>query len=114
MKKFKLYNLPQEILRYIYEFDDLKHKGLKQILSQYIKGGFNRINYNITDYIKNEHVYAISVASWRNSRNSKVTKWLRNIEKFEDTHPELSTYLPQKEQLKKLKNHVVTLQQTNI
>ncbi len=102
MKKFKLYDLPQELLRYIYEFDDFKHNGLKQILDQYIKGGFNRINYNIAHYIKNERVYAVSAASWRNSRNSKVTKWLRNIEKFQDTHPELSTYLPQKIMNKKL------------
>ena len=47
MKKFNLYDLPQEILRYIFDFDDLKYKGFKQILTQYIKGGFNTKNYNI-------------------------------------------------------------------
>jgi len=103
MKKFNLYDLPQEILRYIFDFDDLKYKGFKQILTQYIKGGFNTKNYNIDNYIKNERFYASSWASWRNSRNSKVTKWLRNIEKFQNTHPELATYLPQKIMNKKLK-----------
>ena len=43
--------------------------------------------------MKNQHKKAINAASFRNSRNSKVTKWLRNIEKFERNFPEFVHYL---------------------
>tara|TARA_B100000795_G_scaffold241093_1_gene203633 strand:+ start:4316 stop:4531 length:216 start_codon:yes stop_codon:yes gene_type:complete len=64
---------------------------LKKINIQFLKGGFNNSNllcklnkYSILDnFTKNEKLYAKIMALYCNSRNSKVTKWLRNIETFE-------------------------------
>ena len=92
-----MFNLPEDIQRYIYEFCSDKWESMDKVLNQFLKGGFNRINYNIKNFIKCEKKLAISAANFRNSRKSKVTKWLRNIEKFENTHPEEATYLSKKE-----------------
>lgn len=92
-----MFNLPQEIQRYIYEFCSDKWENMDNVLNQFLKGGFNRINYNIKNFIKNEKKQAIKAANFRSSRKSKVTNWLLNIEKFENTHPEVATYLSKKE-----------------
>jgi hypothetical protein len=92
-----MFNLPEDIQRYIYEFCSDKWENMDKVLNQFLKGGFNRINYKIKNFIKNENKRAINVANLRNSRKSKVTIWLRNIEKFENTHPELANYLSKKE-----------------
>lgn len=92
-----MFNLPQEIQRYIYEFCSDKWQNMDKVLNQFLKGGFNRINYKIKNFIKNQNLFAKKAANFRNSRKSKVTKWLCNIEKFENTHPEVATYLSKKE-----------------
>jgi hypothetical protein len=92
-----MFNLPQDIQRYIYEFCYDKWENMDKVLNQFLKGGFNRINYNIKNFIKNEKKLAINASNYRYSRKSKVTSWLRNIEKFENTHPEVATYLSKKE-----------------
>ena len=89
-----MFNLPEDIQRYIYEFCSDKWENMDKVLSQFLKGGFNRINYNIKNFVKCEKKLAMSAA---NFRKSKVTKWLRNIEKFENTHPEEANYLSKKE-----------------
>ena len=87
-----MFNLPEDIQRYIYEFCSFKWDALKKINSQFLKGGFyhsnllcKNQNYPIlyNNFIKNEKQYAKIMALYRNSRNSKVTKWLRNIERYE-------------------------------
>jgi len=98
-----MFNLPQEIQRYIYEFCYDKWQNMDKVLNQFLKGGFNRINYNIKNFIKNEKKQAIKTANYRHSRKSKVTNWLHNIEKFENTHPEVATYLSKKELEKNFK-----------
>ena len=92
-----MFNLPEDIQRYIYEFCSDKWQNMDKVLNQFLKGGFNRINYNIKNFIKNEKKLAINSANFRNSSKSKVTKWLRNIKKFENTHPEVANYLSKKE-----------------
>jgi len=92
-----MFNLPQDIQRYIYEFCHDKWENMDKVLNQFLKGGFNRISYNIKNFIKNEKKLAINASNYRYSRKSKVTNWLRNIEKFENTHPEVATYLSKKE-----------------
>ena len=92
-----MFNLPEDIQRYIYEFCSDKWQNMDKVLNQFLKGGFNRINYNIKNFIKNENKLAINAANFRNSSKSKVTKWLRNIKKFENTHPEVANYLSKKE-----------------
>lgn len=62
------------------------------VLSQYIKGGFNDVNIDIGIYMANQKKYAENTARFRNTRRSKVTKWLRNIEKFENKYPKLAAY----------------------
>lgn len=89
-----MFYLPQEIQRYIYEFCYDKWQNMDKVLNQFLKGGFNRKNYKIKNFIKNEKIFAINAA---NFRKSKVTKWLHNIKKFENTHPEVATYLSKKE-----------------
>ena len=69
-----------------------KRENWDKVSDQFLKGGFNSCQY-INKYMKNQHKKAINAASFRNSRNSKVTKWLRNIEKFERNFPELASYL---------------------
>jgi len=98
-----MFNLPQEIQRYIYEFCSDKWQNMDKVLNQFLKGGFNRINYKIKNFIKNEKLFALNASNFRNSRKSKVTKWLCNIEKFENTHPEVATYLSKKELEKNFK-----------
>ena len=98
-----MFNLPEDIQRYIYEFCPEKWENMNKVLTQFLKGGFNRINYNIKKFVKVEKKLAINAANFKHSRNSKVTKWLRNIEKFENTHPEVATYLSKKELEKKFK-----------
>ena len=92
-----MFNLPEDIQRYIYEFCSDKWESMDKVLNQFLKGGFNRIHYNIKRFLKNEKKRAINSANFRNSRKSKVTIWLRNIEKFEKTHPEEANYLSEKE-----------------
>ncbi len=83
-----MFNLPQEIQRYIYEFCSDKWENMDNVLNQFLKGGFNRINYNIKNFIKNEKKQAIKAANFRSSRKSKVTNWLLNIEKIVYNHRE--------------------------
>jgi hypothetical protein len=98
-----MFNLPEDIQRYIYEFCSDKWQNMDKVLNQFLKGGFNRINYKIKNFVKNEKKIAKNVANFKNSRKSKVTKWLRNIERFENTHPEVATYLSKKELEKNFK-----------
>lgn len=98
-----MFNLPEDIQRYIYEFCSDKWQNMDKVLNQFLKGGFNRINYKIKNFIKNEKLFALNASNFRNSRKSKVTKWLCNIEKFENTHPEVATYLSKKELEKNFK-----------
>jgi len=92
-----MFILPEDIQRYIYEFCSDKWENMDKVLKQFLKGGFNREFYNIKRFLKNEKKRAINSANFRNARKSKVTKWLRNIEKFEKTHPEEANYLSKKE-----------------
>ena len=92
-----MFNLPQDIQRYIYEFCYDKWENMDKVLNQFLKGGFNRINYNIKKFIKKEKKLAINAGKYRYSRKSRVTSWLRNIERFENTYPEVATYLSKKE-----------------
>ena len=69
-----------------------KRENWDKVSYQFLKGGFKSCQY-INKYMKNQHKKAINAASFRNSRNSKVTKWLRNIEKFEKDFPEFAHYL---------------------
>ena len=92
-----MFNLPQEIQRYIYEFCSDKWENMNKVINQFLKGGFNRIHYNIKRFIKNEKKLAINAKNYKNSRKSEVTSWLRNIKKFENTHPEEANYLNKKE-----------------
>lgn len=91
-----MFNLPEDIQRYIYEFCSDKWQNMDKVLNQFLKGGFNRINYNIKNFIQREKKLAIKAANFRSSRKSKVTNWLCNIEKFENTHPEEANYLSKK------------------
>jgi hypothetical protein len=85
-----MFNLPEDIQRYIYEFCSFKWDALKKINSQFLKGGFSQSKlYNSTccktqwHFLKNEKQYAKIMSLFCNSRNAKVTKWLRNIERYE-------------------------------
>jgi len=63
-----------------------------KINCQFLKGGFDWYNQKIPDwkrwyfnyYIHTQKTKAIRMARFRKTRYSKVTKWLRNIETFED------------------------------
>lgn len=91
--KMKLiFNLPEDIVIYIYAFCIDKRENWDKVSDQFLKGGFNSCQH-IKKYMKNQHKKAINAASFRNGRNSKVTKWLRNIEKFETNFPEFASYL---------------------
>ena len=63
-----------------------------KINCQFLKGGFDWYNQKIPGwkrwyfnyYIDYQHQKAAGMALFRKTRNSKVTKWLRNIETFEE------------------------------
>jgi hypothetical protein len=88
-----MFSLPEDIQRYIYEFCSFKWDALKKINSQFLKGGFNQSqllckfqNHPIlySNFVRNEKLYAKLASIYRNSRNANVTKWLRNIESYEE------------------------------
>ena len=65
--------------------------GWSKVNYQFFKGGFDWYNHNIPDWgrwyykyymCEDEKRSCLSVAWYR--RRSKVTNWLRNIEKFEE------------------------------
>jgi len=86
-----MFNLPAEICRLIYEFDSFKWDNLKKINNQFLKGGFNK-NYDLSNYLDYQKIYAALTTKWSHSRKNIVTKYLRNIESFEIEHPKLTNY----------------------
>ena len=66
-----------------------------KINSQFLKGGFNWYNqgnpscknwYYFYYISEGEKRLAKNMATFRKTRHSKVTTWLRNIEKYEEIH----------------------------
>ena len=87
----RFYDLPDELQFLIFSFDPTfitKFKAsLAKVNSQFLKGGFNVKSYNIKKFMNGQKERAKHRASFRVTAYYKVSIWLRNIEKFENTYP---------------------------
>jgi len=100
-----MFKLPADMLFCIYEFDTYKWDCWKQVSSQFLKGGFNRSNCNIQNFMRDQLVRAEKVGGKEYKR--KVNNWLKNVDKFEEIHPEEATYLKDDVRNKKINKAII-------
>ncbi len=70
------FNLPQELINHIFEFCIDKKLNWDKLIQQYLKGGFNRTNLRLDQYLKKEHWCAKKF--WMSKRpeiSGQFTQW---------------------------------------
>jgi len=96
-----MFNLPDELQKIIWELCIDKRHNWDKVNAQFLKGGFRRKNLDVSDYLKHEN--DIVRTFWeRNTQGKIISRWMSNISKFEEMHPDRALYLSEKKREKKL------------
>ena len=97
-----MFNLPDELQQIIWELCIDKRHNWDKVNAQFLKGGFSRTNLNVSNYLKHETDTVQTFWKWLRNRGKMVSRWILNVNKFEEMHPDRAMYLSEKKREKKL------------
>ena len=97
-----MFNLPDELQQIIWELCIDKRHNWGKVSAQFLKGGFSRKNLNVSNYLKDENDTVRTFWERSSTKGKMVSRWMSNVSKFEEMHPDRAPYLSEKKREKKL------------